>query len=89
MNEPNINSALTDPETRTSSDRLTRFVMERKGKIEDLDRSFDIEFWQRQGAAAIFSAAWELVEHYHTDRGKSLDELRLQRTVEDFQRLSG
>ena len=35
--------------------------MERKGKLEDLDRSFDIEFWQRQGSAAIFAAAWELV----------------------------
>ena len=89
MSEPNINSALPDPQPHTSPDPLTRFVMERKGRIEDLDRSFDIEFWQRQGAAAIFSAAWELVEHYHTDRGKPLDELRLQRTVEDFQRLSG
>ena len=27
-----------------------RVIMERKGRIEDLDRSFDIEFWQRQEA---------------------------------------
>ncbi len=33
------------------------FVMERKGKLVDLDRSFDIEYWQRQGPDAIFSAA--------------------------------
>ena len=26
------------------------------------DRSFDIEFWQKQGDEAIFSAAWEMVE---------------------------
>jgi hypothetical protein len=26
------------------------------------DREFDIEFWQEQGAEAIFSAAWEMVE---------------------------
>jgi hypothetical protein len=26
------------------------------------DRSFDIEFWQKQGDEAIFAAAWEMVE---------------------------
>ncbi|MCX6631250.1 MAG: hypothetical protein NTW28_26865 [Candidatus Solibacter sp.] len=26
------------------------------------DREFDVEFWQQQGAEAIFSAAWEMVE---------------------------
>ena len=26
------------------------------------DRSFDIEFWQEAGDAAIFAAAWEMVE---------------------------
>jgi hypothetical protein len=61
--------------------------MERKGRIEDLDRSFDIEFWQRQGSAAIFAAVWELVELHHIDLGGTLDELRLQRTIENFQRL--
>lgn len=85
MSEPNRNSSLTVSETHLSSDHPKRLVMERKGKLEDLDRSFDIEFWQIQGSAAIFAAAWELVELYHTDRGKPLDELRLQRTVENFQ----
>jgi hypothetical protein len=42
--------------------------MMRFGRIEDMDRSFDIEFWQRQGDAAIFRAAWELVEAYWRDR---------------------
>jgi hypothetical protein len=31
--------------------------MERLTPVEDADRSFDIEFWQRQGDAAIFAAA--------------------------------
>jgi hypothetical protein len=53
--------------------------MERKGRIEDLDRSFDIEFWQRQGSAAIFAAAWELVKLYHSDRGCDVDDLQFQR----------
>ncbi len=38
--------------------------MERFGPIGEMDRSFDIEYWQRQGDAAIFRAAWELVETY-------------------------
>ena len=64
-----------------------RVIMERKGRIEDLDRSFDIEFWQRQGSAAIFAAAWELVKLYHSDRGCDVDELPFQKTVESFGRL--
>ena len=71
-------------ETNTSD-----FVMERFGKLKDMDRAFDIEFWQRQGDAAIFRAAWEMVELYHRDRGLNPDELRLQRTVENFQRKAG
>ena len=38
--------------------------MERYWRIRDLDRSFDIQYWQQQGHAAIFRAAWELVELY-------------------------
>ena len=41
--------------TRPGSD----FVMERFGSIRDMDRSFDIEYWRRQGDAAIYRAAWE------------------------------
>ena len=31
--------------------------MMRFGRVEEMDRSFDIEYWQRQGDAAIFRAA--------------------------------
>jgi hypothetical protein len=62
------------------------FTMMRFGRLEDMDRSFDIAYWQRQGDAAIYRAAWELVETYWRDRGMNPDELRLQRTVEAFQR---
>ncbi len=64
----------------------SNFIMERFDKLKEMDRSFDIEFWQRQGDAAIFRAAWEMVELYHRDRGLDPHELRLQRTVENFQR---
>ena len=62
------------------------FVMERFGSIRDMDRSFDIEYWQRQGDAAIYRAAWELVVFHHRDQGRDPDELRLQRAIENFQR---
>ena len=47
----------------------------------DADTSdFDREFWQAQGASAIFAAAWELVEIAHKMKGGQPDELRLQRS---------
>lgn len=63
------------------------FVMERKGRIEDLDRSFDVEYWQRLGPSAIFKAAWELIELHHRQSGRDINELRVQRSVEKFGRL--
>ena len=59
---------------------------ERTGKLEDLDRSFDIAFWQAQNAQARFDAAWELVTHAVRVKGNDVRQLRLQRTVEHFQK---
>jgi hypothetical protein len=73
-------------DTRSSLDKRSDFVMERFGRLQDTDRSFDITYWQRQGDAAIFQAAWELVEFYHRSQGMEPDELRLQRSIESFQR---
>lgn len=63
--------------------------MERTGKIEDMDRSFDLQFWQSQSDQARFAAAWELVVHAFIIKGKDVSQLRLQRTVEHFQRQEG
>ena len=60
--------------------------MERKGRIKDMDRSFDVEYWQRQGSTAIFAAAWQMVVDAHLWKGGSESELELQRTVESVQR---
>ena len=64
------------------------FVMKRLGCIEDLDRSFDIAFWQAQDATARLRAAWDLVVFHHRLKGPT-DELRLQRSVECLQRRAG
>ena len=42
------------------------FIMERYGRIQEMDRSFDIAYWQRVGPAAIFEAAWQMVEDAHS-----------------------
>jgi len=64
------------------------FTMMRHGKnIKDMDRSFDLEFWQRQGTAAIFDAAFELIHLYYQENG--IRDTRIQRTVEHFQRTRG
>jgi hypothetical protein len=60
--------------------------MERFGRLKNMDRSFDIAYWQKLGAEAIFEEAWHMVVEAHLRKGGSLDELRLQRTVESFQR---
>ena len=61
------------------------FVMERYGQLKDMDRKFDVEYWQRLGPAAIFEAAWQMVVDAHLRRPGGADELRLRRTVERFQ----
>ena len=57
-------------------------IMERMGKLSESDRSFDIEFWQRQGSTAIFAAAWDMVVETYKFKQKSDSELTFQRTVE-------
>ena len=77
-----------DQERSAPGEPQSDFVMERFGRLQDADRSFDVEYWQRQGDAAIFEAAWELAEFYHRAQGMDADELRLQRSLEYFQRLA-
>jgi hypothetical protein len=61
-------------------------VVERYGRISEMDRSFDVAYWQRQGPAAIFEAAWQLVVEAHSRTSQDPDELRLRRSLEKFQR---
>jgi hypothetical protein len=67
-------------------ERQFPFTMERKGKLKDLDRSFDVAFWQRLGPEAIFDEAWRMALHAHGISEGDRDQFRLQRTVESLQR---
>ena len=72
----------TSPSANGSPARL---IMKQYGQIKDMDRTFDVAFWQAQEPTARLKAGWELVEFYARLKGRT-DELRLQRTVETFQR---
>lgn len=61
-------------------------ILERRGKLSEMDRSFDLQFWQAQPSAVRFQASWELVVHYGRVKGLDVHQLRLQRSVENFQR---
>lgn len=65
---------------------MKSYPMMRRGRIEDLDRSFDLQFWQNQKPQARFAAAWELIVHAWRAKGRNVRQLRLQRSVETFQR---
>ena len=67
----------------------TPFVMERLTKRKDADRSFDIEFWQRQSFSDRINATFDLTYYYHvTVKGEDETQLRLQRSVETLRRKS-
>jgi hypothetical protein len=70
----------------TLSEVAPALVMSRLVHREDADRSFDVEFWQRLGDAAIFAAAWEMVMFAHEFKGRDASELAFQRTLKRIQR---
>jgi len=55
------------------------------GKISS-DRSFDKEYWQSLGPAAIFDAAFGIIKDYLIIRHNDDNEPRLQRSVESFKK---
>jgi len=64
-----------------------RKIIARLINIKDDDRSFDLEFWQQAGATARFAAAWQMVLDMQTIRGEDEYQSRLQRSVENVERL--
>lgn len=54
---------------------------------DGFDRAFDLLYWQSRSSQERFDATWELAREYHLNNGMKEDELRLQRTIANFQRL--
>jgi hypothetical protein len=44
---------------------MKREVFVRKGKIQEMDRSFDLKYWQAQPPAAHLAALEEIRREYH------------------------
>lgn len=63
---------------------MRKNFVERYGKIDQMDRSFDLNFWQAQTPTARFDASWELIVHYMKVKGQDVHQLRLQRSVENY-----
>ena len=61
-------------------------IVESYGRLDQSDRSFDRQFWQKQGSQAIFDAAFDLIKDYLLLKEHYADEPQLQRTVEHFQK---
>lgn len=65
---------------------MRKKFMVRRGRLKDMDRSFDLNFWQAQPPKARFDAVWEMIVHYAKVKGLDVRQLRLQRSVTHFQR---
>jgi hypothetical protein len=61
-------------------------IVEHYRRIGDPEDRFDLDFWQKQGAEAIFRAALELIRDAQLVKHGHADEPRLQRTTENFQK---
>ncbi len=61
---------------------------ERKVRIEELDRLFDLKFWKAQKDSDKFDAAWELVVNSFIIKGKDVRELRLQRNIRPLSKVN-
>jgi hypothetical protein len=48
-------------------------------------KEFDMLFWEKAGAQARFSAAWQMLEECYKIRNKHGYKLRLQRTVQNIE----
>jgi len=51
------------------------------GRVADLNRDFDLAYWQKQSPALRMAAVWDLVVFHHKLRKRPPDELRLNRTL--------
>lgn len=75
-----------DPVAETPTDRV---VMTRKVRLDQLDRSFDLEFWQRVGAEGRFEAAWQAIVDLVALGLLDENQLRLRRSVTRLERRWG
>lgn len=57
------------------------FILTKLGRVTDLNRDFDLAFWQNQSPAQRMAAVWDLIVFHHKLHKRPPDELRLNRTL--------
>jgi hypothetical protein len=65
-----------------------RKIWERMVPLRQADRSWDVCFWQAQGARVRFRVAFDMLRDFYNVRGMKINghTFRLQRTVENLKR---
>jgi hypothetical protein len=74
---------MTQPDDVTvplMSKQKPRVIMSRLIKREDMDRSFDIQFWKRVGVQGKFEAAWDMVCELENWSSRYVSQQGLRRT---------
>ena len=67
--------------------RMRKDIVESNTKARGISIGRSIsEFWQSQPPKARFDATWDLIVHYAKVKGIDVRQLRLDRSVESFQR---
>ncbi|MBY0423401.1 MAG: hypothetical protein K2Q06_13925 [Parvularculaceae bacterium] len=61
-------------------------AMVRRGKISEMTRDHDYEFWRNQSAEIKMAAIWEMVVFHHLVKKRDTAELRLNRSVGGFRK---
>ena len=54
--------------------------------LNKMDRSFDLEFWDKVGVQGRFQALWQMVLEAEAIKGKNAEQSRLQRSVQNIKR---
>lgn len=56
-------------------------TMTKLGRIGESNREFDLTFWQSLPPSTRMVAVWDMTVFHHKLKKRSLDELRLNRTI--------
>ena len=63
-----------------------KVIMSKLVSLNKMDRSFDLEFWDKVGVQGRFQALWQMVLEAEAIKGKNAEPSRLQRSVQNIKR---
>ena len=63
-----------------------KIIMSKLVSRNEIDRSFDIDFWDKVGPQGRFEAMWQMVLQAQAIKGKNVEQFRLQRSVQNIKR---